>query len=286
MTSVPAQAHRRCDRHHTGADLGNAESPGARGSWRDRCHARFAHRCRAADEKNASRPRARHQADRAGRHPHGRGDRRAATKMERRCSPLGRQCALFAESPAIKRRQARQRIAEERSRQALVLAQLFAAITLSQCQRIGPKTRRERRKRNVGKQSSHFSLPRLTSHAAALGHASTLAKRRRSPVAIGTKSGRQRRATPLFFVSRWTLVEEHRSGRRVHVFRQLGCAAMRLKGCGRKTDSPSSFETRTPVRAGRRHLACAAAQHEMAFAAFHRSYDPSNIPHEGAPRER
>jgi len=43
----------------------------------------------------------------------------------------------------------------------------------------------------------------------------------------------------------------------VHVFRQLGCAAMRLKGCGRKTDSPSSFETRTPVRAGRRHLACA-----------------------------
>jgi hypothetical protein len=39
-----------------------------------------------------------------------------------------------------------------------------------------------------------------------------LAKRRRSPVAIGTKSGRQRRATPLFFVSRWALVGVHPSG--------------------------------------------------------------------------
>jgi hypothetical protein len=93
------------------------------------------------------------------------------------------------------------------------------------------------------------------------------------------------RHTPLF-VSCWALVEEHRSGKREDVFRQIGCAAMRLKGCGRKTDSPSSFETGTLVRAGRRHLACALLSNEMAFAALHRSYDPSNIPHEGAPRER
>src|SRR4029077_6019897 len=97
-----------------------------------------------------------------------------ATKMKRRRSPRGTSVRPFAALPPIERRHARQRIAEERSRQALVLAQLFAAITLSQCQRIRPKTRRERRRRIVGKQFGHFSLPPLTSHAAALGHASTL----------------------------------------------------------------------------------------------------------------
>src|SRR5262249_13954660 len=105
----------------------------------------------------------------------------------------------FVALPPIERRHARQRIPEECGSQALLITQLFAAITLSQCQRIGSKTRRDRRQRNVGKQFGHFSFPRLTSHAAALGHASTLAKAWRSPVAIGTKSGRPRRAQPLFF---------------------------------------------------------------------------------------
>jgi hypothetical protein len=205
--------------------------------------------------------------------------------MERRCSPLGRQCALFAESPAIKRRQARQRIAEERSRQALVLAQLFAAITLSQCQRIGPKTRRERRKRNVGKQSSHFSLPRLTSHAAALGHASTLAKRRRSPVAIGTKSGRQRRATPLFFVSRWALLRSIAAGDACTCFASSAAPRCVSKDAdARRTRPHPSRRARLFARAGA--ISRARLLSMRWLAAFHRSYDPSNIPHEGAPRER
>jgi len=80
-------------------------------------------------------------------------------------------------SPPIKRRHAWQRIAEERRRQALLVAQGFAAITIGQCQRIGPKTRRERSRFTFVEDFGHCSLPRLASQAAALRHASTLAKR-------------------------------------------------------------------------------------------------------------
>jgi hypothetical protein len=80
-----------------------------------------------------------------------------------------------------------------------------------------------------------------------------LAKRWRSPVAIGTKSGRQRRA-PLFFVSRCPHAEEHRRAKLAHALRQLGCAA---KHADATTGKLSSLETHTLVRVCRGHLACA-----------------------------
>ena len=163
---------------------------------------RVAHRCRA-DNKNASCPTGRHHAVRAGRTAHdGRGDQPRRDEDGTATLAVSASVRPLTVPPPIERRQARQRIPEECGSQALLIAQLFAAITLSYCQRIGPKTRRNRSQRNVGKQFGHFSFPRLTSHAAPLGHASTLAKAGRSPVAIGTKSGRHRRAPPLFFLVR------------------------------------------------------------------------------------
>jgi len=62
-------------------------------------------------------------------------------------------------SPPIKRRHARQRIAEKGRCQALLVAQCFAAITIGQCQRIGPKTLRERSRFTCVEDFGHCSLP-------------------------------------------------------------------------------------------------------------------------------
>jgi hypothetical protein len=112
-----------------------------------------------------------------------------------------------------------------------------------------------------------------------------LAKRRRSPVAIGTKSGRQRRATPLFLSRAGLLLRSIAAGDACTCFASSAAPrcvskdadARRLALILRDAHACSRGPAPSRVR---------AAQHEMAFAAFHRSYDPSNIPHEGAPRER
>ena len=194
--------------------------------------------------------------------------------MERRRSPLGRQCARSL--PSIKRRHARQRIAEERGGQALLLAQLFAAITLSHCQRIRPKTRRERRRRNAGKQFGHFSLPRPTSHAAALGHASTLAKRWRLPVPIRTKSGRQDAPRRCFCFMLHACGGA--SQRQMHARApQLGCAAM-SKHAGATTDSSSSLSRGAHACSRVSAPSRVRAPHdEDAFAALNPRGAPSNI---------
>ena len=168
----------------------------------------------------------------------------------------------FVASPPIARRHARQRITEERRRQALLIAQLFAAITLSQCQRIGPKARRERRRRIVGKQFGHFSFPRLTSHAAALGHASTLAKAWRSPVAIGTKSGRRRRAPRLFFSC--CPRAEGASQRE----RRAGASTARLRGEASRNMRARALvlihrDAHTLICVSRPHLACTLLRMRM-----------------------
>ena len=89
----------------------------------------------------------------------------------------------FVLSPPIERRHTRQRIAEKPSRQIARL-ELGSAITIRQRQGTGPNARREREMSGLAAASSfiqdfgHCSFPPYgLPNAAALGHASTLAKR-------------------------------------------------------------------------------------------------------------
>ena len=89
---------------------------------------------------------------------------------------------LFIVSPQIERRHTRQRIAEKPSRQVARL-ELGSAITIRQRQGTGPNARREHEMSGLAAASSfiqnfgHCSFPPVRPpQAAALGHASTLAK--------------------------------------------------------------------------------------------------------------
>src|SRR5947208_16079769 len=73
----------------------------------------------------------------------------------------------FVATSPIERRQTRQRITKECCRNTLLIAQRFPAVAICQRRRVRPKTRRERSRQNV-QHFGHFSLPRLTSHAADL----------------------------------------------------------------------------------------------------------------------
>jgi hypothetical protein len=88
----------------------------------------------------------------------------------------------FIMSPPIERRHTRQRIPEKPSRQIARL-ELGSAITIRQRQGTGPNVRREREMSGLAAASSfiqdfgHCSSPYGLPNAAALRHASTLAKR-------------------------------------------------------------------------------------------------------------
>jgi len=88
----------------------------------------------------------------------------------------------FVVSPPIERRHTRQRIAEKPGRQIARL-ELGSAVTIRQRQGTGPNARREHEMSGLAAASSfiqnfgHCSFPPVRPpQAAALGHASTLAK--------------------------------------------------------------------------------------------------------------